>query len=349
VSGEIPDISVVIPVYGCADALAELHRRLTDTLTGASASYELIFIEDHSPDDSWTRLETIALNDPHAGIYRHTRNFGQHATITAGLARAGGRHVVVMDCDLQDPPELIPTLWQRAKNGVDVVLARQSEKVTSPLRRIIGSLYYRTLALITGVYIDTRQGTFSLVSRRVVDAVLGFRDVDRNYIFLLQWLAFPSATIEYRRDKRHAGKSSYTFDKLVAHALSGLVFQTTVLLRYVVYLGFLFAALGMMLALYIFIAKVDGSQAPGWTSLAIFTLTTGGFVIMSTGLTGLYVGKTLDQVRGRPFSVFDVEYPPATIGIGSGIGSAEAETVTTAIGPQHVGVASQRSGSSALG
>lgn len=313
VSGNAPHISVVVPVYGCSEAVVELHRRLTETLSGCFAAYELIFVEDRGPDDSWARLEAIAREDPHTGIYRHTRNFGQHAAITAGLARARGHHIVVMDCDLQDPPELIPALWGHAKDGVDIVFARQDEKITSPVRRILGHAYYRWLAFVADVHIDARQGTFSMVSRRVADALLEFRDVDRNYVFLLTWLGYPSAIVKYQRDKRHSGKSSYTFSKLVAHAFSGLVFQTTALLRYVVYLGFGFAALGLAVALYILTAKITGSRAPGWTSLAIFTLTTGGFVIMSTGITGLYVGKILDQVRGRPLSVLDVERPPGLI------------------------------------
>jgi glycosyltransferase involved in cell wall biosynthesis len=343
VPGELPEISVIVPVYGCADALVELHRRLTDTLVCAAATYELIFVEDRGSDDSWARLEAIAQKDPRTGIFRHTRNFGQHAAITAGLARARGRYVVVMDCDLQDPPELIPVLWQRAKDGIDVVFARQDEKVTSPARKILGNMYYRLLAWISGMHVDARQGTFSFVSRRAVDAVLECRDVDRNYVFLLRWLAFPTATVEYRRDKRHSGRSSYTLRKLIAHGFSGLIFQTTVLLRYVIYLGFLLAGLGIALALYIFIAKLDGSRAPGWTSLAIFTLTTGGFVIMSTGITGLYVGKILEQVRGRPLSVFDVERPSAVAG--SEPGEAAAATAIGQVGAAlHVRVSSGGSG-----
>ena len=260
-----PDISVVVPVYGCAGALVELHRRLTDTLVAASASYELIFVEDRGPYDSWERLEAIARTDAHTGIYRHTRNFGQHAAITAGLAHTRGEYVVVMDCDLQDPPELIPTLWEKAQDGVDVVFAQQDEKVTSPVRRLLGHTYYRLLAFIANVHIDPRQGTFSLASRRVVDALLDFRDVDRNYVFLLTWLAFPSTVVTYRRDERHSGASSYTLGKLIAHAFSGLIFQTTVLLRYVVYLGFLFATVGLMFVLYILIARITGTRAPGWT------------------------------------------------------------------------------------
>lgn len=310
VTDEVPDISVVIPVYGCEGAIAELHRRLTDTLVAAGAKYELILVEDRGPDNSWSRLEALAEHDPCTGIFRHTRNFGQHAAITAGLARSRGRHVVVMDCDLQDPPELIPVLWQKAREGVDMVYARQHEKVTSPARRILGRIYYRVLALIAGVKIDAHQGTFSLVSRRVVDAVLEFRDVDRNYVFLLAWLAYPSTIVDFQRDERHSGESSYTLRKLISHAFSGMVFQTSVLLQYVVYLGFVFASVGVLFALYILTARLTGSRAPGWSSLAIFTLTIGGFIIMSTGVTGLYVGKTFDQVRARPLSVFDIERPP---------------------------------------
>jgi glycosyltransferase involved in cell wall biosynthesis len=308
-----PDISVVVPVYGCAGAITELHRRLTTSLQGMDVSYELLFVEDASPDDSWSVLEQVAASDPaHVGIYRHTRNFGQHAAITGGLARARGRWIVVMDCDLQDPPELLPTLWQRALDGSDVVWARQNAKVTSGRRDLGGRIYYGMLGRVAGVHIDAHQGTFSLISRRVCDAVLSFKDVDRNYVFLLTWLGFASVVVEYDRDERFEGQSSYTLRALIRHAVSGLVFQTTVLLRYVIYLGFLFAAVGIGFAVYITISKVAGARSPGWTSLAVFTLTTGGVVMTCLGITGLYIGKIFDQVRGRPLSVFADEHEPAT-------------------------------------
>jgi hypothetical protein len=135
--------------------------------------------------------------------------------------------------------------------------------------------------------------------------------------------------------------------KLISHAVSGLVFQTTMLLRYVVYLGFLFAALGLTLALYIFVTKLTGSRPPGWASLAIFTLTTGGFVIIATGVTGLYVGKTLEQVRGRPLSVFDVEHPPAATGVGPAQTDARATAIGDATAP-HIRVSTYQSGMSRL-
>jgi glycosyltransferase involved in cell wall biosynthesis len=307
-----PEISVVVPVYGCEGAVAELHRRLVDALEPLAVPFELVFVEDAGPDRSWERISEIAAEDPRVGAYRLTRNFGQHAAISAGLAEARGEYIVVMDCDLQDPPELIPELYARAKEGYDVVWARQSQKRTSPVRERLGRLYYGGLAKIANVHIDPHQGTFSLISRRVVTAVAAMRDVDRNYVFQLSWLGFPETVVTYDRDERFEGESSYTFRALVRHAVSGLVFQTTALLHWVIYAGFLCAFAGMAAAIYLVIAKLTGHLAPGWTSLAVFTLLVGGVVILSTGVTGLYVGKIFDQVRGRPLWVFE-DARPATV------------------------------------
>ena len=311
--GATPEISVVVPVYGCAGAIEELHRRLTATLAAMGVGYELLLVDDRSPDDSWARMERLAAGDPRTGVFRMTRNFGQHAAITAGLGRARGRHVVVMDCDLQDPPELLPQLYAEALAGKDVIWARQNAKQTSRMRHLGGHVYYRLLAIMAGVHIDPQQGTFSLISRRVVDEVLGFSDVDRNYVFLLGWLGFPETVVHYDRDERFEGRSSYTLRKLVRHAVSGLVFQTTVLLRYVIYLGFALAAIGALAAVFLVVQKLRGGLYPGWTSLAVFTLTVGGFVIMSTGVTGLYIGKIFDQVRRRPLFVLDVDQPATDV------------------------------------
>jgi glycosyltransferase involved in cell wall biosynthesis len=302
-----PEISVVVPVYGCEGAVAELHRRLVAALEPLAVPFELVFVEDSGPDRSWDRISEVAAEDPRVGAYRLTRNFGQHAAISAGLAEARGAYVVVMDCDLQDPPELIPELYARAQEGYDVVWARQSEKRTSPVRERLGRLYYGSLARVANVHIDPHQGTFSLVSRRVVTAVAAMRDVDRNYVFQLSWLGFPETVVTYDRDGRFEGQSSYTLRALVRHAVAGLVFQTTALLHWVIYAGFMCAFAGLTAAAYLVIAKVTGHIAPGWTSLAVFTLLVGSVVILSTGVTGLYVGKIFDQVRARPLWVFEDE------------------------------------------
>jgi dolichol-phosphate mannosyltransferase len=299
------DFSVVVPVYACESTLAELHRRLTATLAQIGLSYELVFIEDRGPDESWDVLRRLAEEDPHVHAYRLSRNFGQHAAITAGLAKSRGRWVVVMDCDLQDPPEEISRLYAKALEGFDVVLARRSRKRSSLFRRAASKTYFTLLNMFAGTSIDPGHGSFSIISRKVVDAFLTFKDRDRHYLFVLYWLGFDRASIEYEHAERASGKSSYTFRRLLSHALGGMFFQTTVLLRWVVYSGFMLAALGVAAAVYFAVARFTGNAYPGWTSLVVLLLMIGGLITISTGVTGLYIGRVFNEARERPLFVID--------------------------------------------
>jgi len=246
---EAVELSVVVPVYSCEASLRELHRRLTESLAWTEGSYELVFIEDRSPDDSWGVLEELAQNDPHMRAFRLSRNFGQHAAITAGLSKARGRRTVVMDCDLQDPPEEIRRLYDKAVEGYDIVLARRTQKRSSLFRRLASKGYFALLNTFAGTAIDPGHGSFSIIDRKVVDSFLEFKDRDRHYLFVLYWLGYNQASIEYEHAPRASGKSAYTVRRLLAHALGGVFFQTTILLRWVIYVGFFLAALGVMIAL----------------------------------------------------------------------------------------------------
>jgi dolichol-phosphate mannosyltransferase len=173
------------------------------------------------------------------------------------------------------------------------------------VRRAIGKGYFALLNWVAGTEIDRTYGTFSIVSRKVADAYLQFRDRDRHYLFILYWLGFNHATVDFDWAERHAGRSAYGPRELLRHAIDGLVFQTTVLLRWIVYAGFALAAAGALLACYFVIVHIGGSTPPGWTSLATLVLLMSGFMIMSTGVIGLYVGKTFEQVKQRPLYVVD--------------------------------------------
>lgn len=307
VSLDAPDVelSVVVPVYGCEGCLPELHDRLVRVLDDLVDDWELIFVDDRGPISSWGVLCELVDLDPRVRAFRLARNFGQHLAITAGLSQARGRWVVVMDCDLQDPPEEIPRLFAEAEQGHDIVFARRVGRQDNPFRRLAADAYFRLLNRVAGTDIDRAYGSFSLISRKVVDAYLHFKDADRHYLFILYWLGFDHSHINYAHRERFAGRSSYGLKALISHALSGLFFQTTVLLRWIVYLGFMLAATGVAFAGYLIVARLIGSSQPGWTSLAVFILLLSGFVIMSTGITGLYVGKVFEQVRERPLFVID--------------------------------------------
>lgn len=301
------DLSVVIPFYGCASSLDALYGRLTSTLSAMELEYEIVFVDDRSPDHAWPRLEELAANDQHVRAIRLSRNFGQQAAVTAGLEHSRGRWTAIMDCDLQDPPELIPEFYARALDGNQIVYGYQRREGATRLRRLASRLYFKLLNTFADTSLDDRAGSFCLLSRQVVDEFLRFKDRRRQYLLVLNWLGFESTAVEYSHEDRHSGSSSYTLRSLLSHTLDGIFFQSTVLLRWVIYIGFGLSVLGIAIAIYVLVAKLTGSLLPGWSSLAIFTLTIGGFVIVSTGITGLYIGRVFEQVRERPLFVVEKE------------------------------------------
>jgi polyisoprenyl-phosphate glycosyltransferase len=302
-----PALSVVIPVYRCAECIRPLHRRLTATLGALVPDYELVFVDDRSPDDAWELLTALAAEDTYVRAVRLTRNFGQQAAITAGLAAARGPWTVVMDCDLQDPPEVIESLYAKAGEGFDIVLARRSQKKHSLFRRLTARLYFTFIRLFLGVGISGEYGSFSIVSAKVREAFLRVPDRDRHYLPILFWLGFERASIDYQHGRRHSGESSYSVGALIRLAVEGIFFQTTTLLRWIVYLGFGLAFGGILLAVALILLAIFRNPPPGWTSLAVLLLLVGGFIIVSTGVTGLYIGKIFQQVKQRPLYLIDAE------------------------------------------
>lgn len=299
-------LSVVIPVYGCADCLMALHDRLTRSVRQITGSYELVLVDDRSADGGWDVLRRLAADDPHVRAFRLSRNFGQDAAITAGLAQCRGEWAVVMDCDLQEAPEDIPRLWAAAGEGYDIVRTVRRGWRHSAFRRWT-SVAYRKLTLET----DTRPdySNLSLLSRRVVDAFLRLRDRDREFMIALDWLGFDSTAIEIEHHDRHAGESGYTLQKLIQVALDGMFFRSTVLLRVVVLVGFIVALIGVVVAVFEVVDYfVDNDKAvPGYTSLAVLLLVLAGFIIVSVGVVGLYVGRIFEQVKDRPLFLIDAE------------------------------------------
>lgn len=298
-------LTVVVPVYKCDECLTHLHQRLHDALDGTVQSMELLFVDDGSPDRSWETLQALARADACVKVVRLSRNFGQHAAITAGLEHARGAWIVVMDCDLQDPPESIPELYSKAQEGYDVVFARRIADRRSFSRGLASAAYFRMLNAALGTSFDSGYGNFSLISSKVRDEFLRVRDTDRHYLMILRWLGFTTASIDFRQEPRYAGKSAYTVGMLLRFAVDGLFFQTTTLLRWIVYVGFAISAVGVMLSAFFVVNYFVGDPYPGWTSLGVLLLLLAGFIIVSTGVTGLYVGKIFVQAKNRPLYVVD--------------------------------------------
>lgn len=297
------EVSVVVPVYNAAGCLSELHRRLTGTLGRLTSSFEIVLVDDGSLDGSWAAIAQLAKDDPRVRALRLSRNFGQHAAITAGLKECEGAWAVVMDCDLQDPPEEIPRLWHRAQEGVDIVLARRRQRQHSLFRRAAARLYFTLLGLFNRTVFDSAYGTFSIISRRVIDTFLRVEDGSRHYLLMLYWLGFERAAIEYDHGDRYSGESTYRLRTLIKHALDGIFFQTTVFLRWIIHAGFLLSATGLALAAYLVYHYFRSGALEGWTSLAVLILIIGGFTIVSIGVAALYIARIFEQVKGRPLFV----------------------------------------------
>lgn len=297
------ELSVVVPVYGCAATLRELHRRLTDVLSALADSYELVLVDDRSNDGAWPIMRELAEADGNVVACRLARNFGQQIAISAGLEQCCGEHAVVMDCDLQDPPESIPALYAKAREGFDIVYARRKSSHQSLDRRAFNRLYFSLLHLVSGQPFDGELGSFSIISRRVIDAFLRFKERDRHYLMVLGWLGFDTATLEYQRDVRREGRSSYSLRQLLSHAVSGVLFTTTRLLYWVIYAGIGMALLGILLAVFFVVRWYGDGALPGWTSLIVVQFLVGGLIILCLGVASLYIAKIFEAAQQRPLYI----------------------------------------------
>lgn len=299
-------ISVVVPVYGCAGCLELLCSRLKASLESITDRYEIILVDDRSPDNAWPSILRAQQHYPQVKGIRLSRNFGQQIAISAGLAEAQGDYAVVMDCDLQDPPEKIPDMLAKLNEGYDLVMARRAERTHSWFRLLAAKVYFSILSRLQEEKIDGSYGSFSMLSRKVIDAFLKFSERERHYLFILRWLGFKVGTIEYEHEERSIGQSSYSIKRLLKHAIDGVFFQATVFLRWIVGLGLLFALFGGMLAGYfVYQYFIHGSSVTGWTSVVVLLLVCTGVILLSLGVIGLYVGKIFDQAKGRPLYLID--------------------------------------------
>jgi dolichol-phosphate mannosyltransferase len=302
----VAEVSVVVPVYGCAPCLVALHGRLQAALSEITDDFEIVYVDDRSPDGAWPLLEAFARDAtcPTKAI-RLSRNFGQPIAITAGIAEARGDWIVLIDCDLQDDPASIRALYDEALAGHEVVFSRRATRGHSLIRRIAARAYFKLRNRLLNIDMDTEHGSLMMFSRRVADAYLQVRDKDRHHALVLHWLGFDHAYVDIPHGPRYEGKSSYTWRKLAVSAFDGLFFQTSILLRWIVYTGFALVGVGLALAAALVGFYVAAHPYPGWTSLAVLILLVGGFIILSTGVSALYIGKIFNEVKDRPLYIVD--------------------------------------------
>lgn len=297
-------LSVVIPVYKAEGCLDELYRRLVAAIEPVTKDFEIVLVEDCSGDRSWEIIRALADADPRVKGLQFSRNFGQHYGITAGLDVAEGDWVVVMDCDLQDRPEEIPRLYAKAQEGYDVVLARRGGRTDGLLKRFSSWCFYQLLSWLADTDYDSAAGNFRIISRKVVLACRSMREQLRFFSGLVNWMGFPTGSIEVSHAERHEGRSTYTFGKLWKLAMDTIIAYSDKPLRLAVRFGFVMSMLSFAAGLYILLrALFYGSPVMGWPSLMVSVYFIGGITISILGMLGIYLGKTFDEAKKRPLYI----------------------------------------------
>ncbi len=295
--------SVVIPIYGCKAALPELHKRLKDTLTQITDDYEIILVNDACPQGSWEVIEDICRKDTHVKGIELSRNFGQMKAILAGLDYCSGEWITVMDCDLQDKPEDILLLYEKAKEGYDVVFAKRSKRKDPILKSLISGLFYKIYDFATSGNYDGALCNFSVVKRNVIVNYCKMREQHRGYVMYLNWLGYRHAAVDVERDPRYEGNSSYTFKKRLNMAFELLTSQSDKILKLTVGIGFLMTLISLLAIIIIVIQYFTIHVSPGWTSIVVSNFLIGGLMIMTIGIVGIYVGNIFMQTKERPLYV----------------------------------------------
>jgi dolichol-phosphate mannosyltransferase len=296
-------LSVVSPVYMAEHTLDELVKSISESLNLITQSFEIILVEDSSPDRSWEKICELCNTDKRIKGIKFSRNYGQHNAIAAGLQYCKGEHVVVMDCDLQDNPDYIVNLYNKANEGFDIVYTKIQKRNHSFIKNLLATLYYKFLSSINSFKLPPDPKSicnYSIISRKVVDSYLEFNDYHKAYLLVLQWLGFSHSYIQVVQNQRFKGKSSYSLKKLFIHAFRYTVSYSERLLYLSIIAGLFFSFtsfLGGGIIIYQFLTT---NTLDGWSSIMVTITFFGGLILLSLGVLGVYLSKVYEQTKNRP-------------------------------------------------
>lgn len=315
-----PELSLVLPVFNEEAVIGELGRRLREFLGKVGASWEVVFVDDGSSDRSRALLAELCAGDERFKLVGLSRNFGHQLAITAGMDYARGDAVVVMDADLQDPPEVVLEMLARHREGFDVVYGVRNRRQGETLfKRATAALYYRLLRTMVGVPIPLDAGDFRLLGRPVVVALQALRETNRFVRGMVSWVGFRQTAVYYDRPERFAGETHYPLRKMIRFALDGIASFSTVPLRIAVWLGVFAGVVGVLVAIWAAYAKfVAHATLPGWTALMVAICLASSAQLLMIGVLGDYIGRIYEEVKRRPLYIVqdlvnvDVEPPPTS-------------------------------------
>ncbi|RIY11539.1 glycosyltransferase [Hymenobacter rubripertinctus] len=301
------DLSVIIPIYNEETNIPALYERLGGVLDPMRlpGGYEFIFVNDGSRDQSLALIENLAARDERVRFITFSRNFGHQIAVTAGLDRAEGQAVVIIDADLQDPPELIPQLYQKLSEGYEVVYAkRRSRQGESAAKKLTAKLFYRILASITHISIPVDTGDFRVISRKVVEALRRMPEQNKFIRGQISWIGYRQTHLEYDRAERAGGETGYTYRKMLKLALDGITAFSDVPLKAATVSGFVVSGIAFLVMLYTLYARfISHDYEPGWASLMVSILFLGGVQLIAVGIIGEYIARLSANVRQRPLYI----------------------------------------------
>jgi dolichol-phosphate mannosyltransferase len=297
-------LSIVVPVFNETEVIQHFYERATAVGENLDLEYELVFVDDGSRDDTYTKLQALARFDSRVRVLHFSRNFGHQVAITAGLDRARGDCIVIIDSDLQDPPEVIPRMVAKWREGYDVVYGVRAKRAgETRFKLMTASLFYRTLSRLTSIEIPMDVGDFRLLSRRAADELRGMRETDRFVRGLVSWIGFRQTGVEYDRDQRLAGETKYPFRKMAKFAIDGITSFSTLPLKLATWLGYATSGFAFLYLLSVFVQKWMGTTIQGWATIMVAVLFLGGVQLICIGIVGEYVGRIFTQIKARPIYI----------------------------------------------
>jgi dolichol-phosphate mannosyltransferase len=306
-------LTVVVPVFNEGETIDVFYTRMKKVVDSLSPmSYELIFVDDGSRDDSFAKLTSLADHDTRVRVVKLSRNFGHQNAVTAGVDTARGDAVVIIDADLQDPPEVIPSMIRKWREGYDVVYGvRENREGEKWMKLYTAALFYRIMKRVTRIEIPVDVGDFRLMSRRVVDKFKQIRERDRFIRGLVSWVGFRQAGVLYNREKRYAGETKYPIGKMIKFSLDGITSFSHAPLKIATWLGYGVSLIALLYTMIIIVEKFMGMTVPGFASIMAGMLFLGGVQLICLGIMGEYIGRIFNETKGRPIYVLEEIYEKA--------------------------------------
>ena len=301
-------ISIVSPVYRAEKILPILVSEINLVMERIGEDYEIILVDDRSPDNSWEVMKVLSSPNSKIKSIRLSRNFGQHSAIFAGLTKTKGDWVVVMDCDMQDQPKEIAKLYKKALEGYDIVLGQRENRKDKFLKKLSSKLFYKVFNYLSGGHFNNEIGNFGIYRKKAIDSILNINDYIKFFPLFINWVGFKSVSIPIEHGEREEGKSSYSISRLLKLAFNAIISFSDKPLRLFINFGLGISILSFVLGIYyLYLSITHKITQPGFSSLILSIWFLSGIIISCIGIVGVYLGKTFDQAKGRPTFIIDEE------------------------------------------